>query len=252
MPSQLFQRSTGNFVPYTPTVTSGATDSNYPIGNITNREYPFLPWRSTNLLPQEIVLDLGSAVNVSHVAVFHANFRTLALSHAGTLGGSYTGLGGMTLAPYIAEPLPLTRAVLPVTFTNPFLKLAIAPQSTTTSTVAYSIGMIEVLSAGQMITFFENPEQFVNITVDAPTFTQRIGSHTERVKAGPKTVSFELTGDWENLVDVKAILATPPAPFILYRNRGIPAEGFFVRCDGGRYSEGFPLSSGTVTLSEVR
>ena len=50
----------------------------------------------------------------------------------------------------------------------------------------------------------------------------------------------------------KAILATPPAPFILYRNRGIPAEGFFVRCDGGRYSEGFPLSSGTVTLSEVR
>jgi len=249
--ANLFQRSNSYFVPFTPTVSPGANAA-YPVTNLTSREYPFLPWISTSTAQQVIMLDMLGPVTVSNIAIFHANFLTVSVAHASSTGGTFTNLGTFTLAPYLPEVLPLARGMIVAAFTNRVIRLTIPTQALTTAASGFTLGMVEILSPTQIITFSDNPETFSNITIDAPTFTQRIGGHTESVKAGPRSVGFELGGKWENLVDIKAILATRPDPFILYRNRSVIQEVFFVRCESGRWSEGFPVSDGNVTLSEIK
>jgi len=147
--------------------------------------------------------------------------------------------------------LPLTRGIIQSSWSDRYIRLTIPSQTVTNFAPAFSLGMVEVLATAMMTTMVENPEQFTSLVVNVPTFTQRIGSHVEAVRAGPRTMVGEISGKWESLVDVKTLLALRPSSFILYRNRNLIHEVFFIRVTSGRYTEGFPLSDGSIAWEEV-
>ena len=111
------------------TITGSSEDADYPASNIANPERPFLPWRTTAITDQNVVIDFTTTTQLSLIILVRTNFA------AATIQGNATNTWG---APSYSQAVTIARnpvmwryqyAILPVGFNYRYLRIFIPAQT---------------------------------------------------------------------------------------------------------------------------
>jgi hypothetical protein len=167
------------------------------------------------------------------VVVHHTNAASVDVLRATAAGGPYTSIGG-PFATALDKVDGYRKVYVPIggAGTQRYLRVALTPNAVTDGATTFFVGSIVILRTSQ--TFPLNPQSPMNISKTSPVYRATISGREEVYNAGDPSIELQ----WQqqatetNLAMWQDIgMLDPSRPMILYRNRGLAAEVYLVRCE---------------------
>ena len=232
--------SGGDFVSFTPTATSTAT--NYDVDRMSLiGAHPYIRgWRSTVVTETDIVCDIGIDTAITHLVLLNINVASIDL-HWKSASGNYAAVAGSPFTVSQRRPGPFYHIIVDAAVTARYIRIRFNNATARTDNAAYyRLGALVIID--DMNTLTQHPLAGMRGQLDRDYI--RSGQDISAVGPFRLTYNYNLNVKNANVNEMYEIAELgEETPVLIYENEGSNQDvGLF------RYEGGFPFTRNSLTV----